>query len=718
MAVAFAFGDVTGNAAPTLRQRLETGVARLGLLIKEQAREVDMIHHSVDGGKSPRGLRFAKRKPRGWSRKALGLCACLLAIVGGSRALAQQSPTYLPPINSSLNEGRPAQPLPTGTQMQPVAQLTPAQPGAGDPTKEAALGPPRPLAPFGPGQIRLPNLPGAPGLIGSVPKPSPETVREFNNYVGPVIAPANTLTLICGHSEILKLKDVPKRIQVADDAIANYQLLSPLELSLMPRCLGSTVLNLWFADAQDKTKERVLSYYIRVLPPGDWKEHIDAVYRELETEINLAFPDSRVMLRLCGDKLLVCGQAKDIAEATHILDIVRAHAPGGRDKEPIGMQTAKLAVDQAHHEVDPRLIPPEGAVPGVEDYLVSGGPLVVNLLKVPNEQQVMLQVTVAEVNRAAARSIGLNFNLFNKHGGQVVASNVGGLVPTINNQSFAQFIPTTQTVTGLGTSVMNNIAVAADNGQVQLAISALRELNYSRLMAEPTLTTMNGRPARFQAGNLYPIPYLTGAFNGSNLEGVGYIPTGVQLSFTPYITDKDRVRLEIAGEVSDRDPTLGDTIVAGAAVPILSTRNFDTTVELREGQTLAVAGLIQNRLGANSSRVPFFGDLPLIGRLAAFDQMNAEELELVILITPKLVHGMEANCVPPLPGSDIFEPGDLEFYLLGRLESRRSYDYRSPVMTDIHRMARYHHCEQLYITGPFGHCGNGECAGDGVPVHE
>jgi pilus assembly protein CpaC len=141
-------------------------------------------------------------------------------------------------------------------------------------------------------------------------------------------------------------------------------------------------------------------------------------------------------------------------------------------------------------------------------------------------------------------------------------------------------------------------------------------------------------------------------------------------------------------------------------------------VELREGQTLAVAGLIQNRLGANSSRVPFFGDLPIIGRLAAFDQINAEEQELVILITPKLVHGMEANCVPPLPGSDMFEPGDLEFYLLGRLESRRSYDYRSPVMTDIHRMQRYHRCEQLYITGPFGHCANGDCDNGTAPALE
>ena len=504
---------------------------------------------------------------------------------------------------------------------------------------------------------------------------------------------------------------MPKRIQIADDVIANYTLITPQELSVMPREIGATVLNLWFVDAQDKTREKVLSYFVRVLPPADYMDRMNAVYKQFENQINGAFMDSRVVLTLCGDKLLVCGQAKDIADANHILEIVRANAPYVRGRETPAQITPRLPLDQPRHEYDPRNILPPGTDPAFEDYSVAGGPIVVNLLRVMGEQQVMLQVTVAEVNRAAARSIGLNFNIFNKHGGQVVASNVGGLVPTINNQSFAQFNPTTQTVTGLGTSVMGNLPVSLDNGQVQLAISALRELNYSRLKAEPTLTTMNGQTAHFQAGNLFPVPYLTGnSGNNSTLEGVGFIPTGVQMSFTPFITDKDRVRLQIQAEVSDRDPTLGSTIIAGSAVPTLVTRNFDTTVELREGQTLAVAGLIQNRLGANSSRVPFFGDLPLVGRLAAFDEIDSEEQELVILLTPKLVHPMEANCVPPLPGSDLFEPGDLEFYLLGRLESRRSYDYRSAVMTDIHRMCRYHKCEQLYITGPFGHCGDGECS--------
>ena len=125
---------------------------------------------------------------------------------------------------------------------------------------------------------------------------------------------------------------------------------------------------------------------------------------------------------------------------------------------------------------------------------------------------------------------------------------------------------------------------------------------------------------------------------------------------------------------------------------------------MREGQTLAIGGLLQSNLGGRSRRVPFFGDLPYAGAFFRVDDTENEESELIIIVTPELVHPMEPNEVPPLPGSDYFEPGDLEFYLCGKLESSRSYDYRSPVMTDLHRMCAYRHCELLYFVGPHGHC--------------
>src|SRR5262249_1952613 len=114
-------------------------------------------------------------------------------------------------------------------------------------------------------------------------------------------------------------------------------------------------------------------------------------------------------------------------------------------------------------------------------------------------------------------------------------------------------------------------------------------------------------------------------------------------------------------------------------------------------------GLIQNRLTGAASRVPFFGDLPIVGRLASFERVVADETELVILITPQLVHPMRCDQVPPLPGVDIFEPGDLEFYLCGNIESpKRAVDFRSRVMTDMCKICRWMKCNQAFITGPCG----------------
>ncbi len=103
----------------------------------------------------------------------------------------------------------------------------------------------------------------------------------------------------------------------------------------------------------------------------------------------------------------------------------------------------------------------------------------------------------------------------------------------------------------------------------------------------------------------------------------------------------------------------------------ITQRQFQTTVELREGQTLAVAGLIQNNFSGTSNRVPLWGDLPFIGRTGGVDSLSSGEQELVVLVTPVLVHPLDQCQAPPLPGNDIFEPGDVEFYLLGQLEGRR-----------------------------------------------
>jgi pilus assembly protein CpaC len=183
---------------------------------------------------------------------------------------------------------------------------------------------------------------------------------------------------------------------------------------------------------------------------------------------------------------------------------------------------------------------------------------------------------------------------------------------------------------------------------------------------------------------------------------VAFVPFGVQLSFTPFITDIDRIRLVINANVSSRDLSSG-TNIGGSVVSGLTTRNFSTTVELRQGETLAVAGLIQNNIGADSTRVPFLGELPLVGPLTGLTRAEAGEQELVIFVTPDLVHPMHPKQVPPLPGMELVEPTDFEFYVLGRIESHNPVDFRTPVRSDLSRIKQFYELEQMYIAGPKGY---------------
>jgi pilus assembly protein CpaC len=551
-----------------------------------------------------------------------------------------------------------------------------------------------------------------PAPLGTTPKPSPETLRKFGQYVDRVIDPENTFDVIIGRPRVIVLKQIPVRYQLEEEQIARIvPLLESKQISITGLKVGTTILNLWFGDPNEPERQTVLSYLLRVLPDPEAKQRLERVYEALGREINRLFPDSVVRLTLAGDKVVLTGQAKDIVEATQILQIVRSNAPGQAlargpglpaGQGPAGAiplplpQASTLGVNPATGALNAVSQPIPGlagfGLPTLEDYLVAGGPNVINLLRVPGEQQVMLKVTVAEVDRAASRVIGIDFSVLNKQGRTVFASSLSG-----------QPLPTggaSNTSGGASSVGSHNITALIDNGRIAAAITALRTLSFARTLAEPDLVAINGQPATFLAGGEFPVPVTTGLVTG--LQGVVYVPFGVQLRFIPYVTDKDRIRLNVASYVTTRDLSSGTTI-GGATVSGLNSRNFTTTVELRDGQTLAVAGLIQNSYGANATRVPFFGDLPILGRLFAFDGSSSNEQELVVLITPMLVHPYDPHQVPPLPGSDIFEPGDLEFYLLGRLESRRPYDYRASVRTDIHRMFRYRHCDDVFISGPHGH---------------
>ena len=204
-------------------------------------------------------------------------------------------------------------------------------------------------------------------------------------------------------------------------------------------------------------------------------------------------------------------------------------------------------------------------------------------------------------------------------------------------------------------------------------------------LAEPTLVTLSGKPATFLAGGQFAVPTTVGV-GGVQAATTTFQDFGTELQFTPTVIDKDKIRLQVAPTFSTLNQ---DVTVAG--IPGLDTRTVTTTVDLREGQWLAIAGLIQDKQSGARSAVPFLGKLPILGRIFGSQQTTRQETELVVLVSPELVHPSEPEQVPLfLPGMEVTDPTDKEFFHHKQIEGNPKEYYRSTVWPAYWHQLRKH----------------------------
>jgi pilus assembly protein CpaC len=370
-------------------------------------------------------------------------------------------------------------------------------------------------------------------------------------------------------------------------------------------------------------------------------------------------------LEWVGKKVAVEGEARDSIQVASIIEAVQAYLESV-DPSPTEQERPSVT----HTSVSTGVF---GTTARSTTTTVSEN-RVINLIHVPGPQQVLLKVQVAELNRSALRQFGLSF-LFNDQI-SFIGSNITGAVspiftPAVAGQAnlfrptFAFPTPDT-TLSGLRLT---------DNGGFQYWIDALRQNSLLKILAEPNLVAMNGHEANFLAGGEFPVPVPQsgGAVGAITIE---YKEFGVQLAFVPTILDDGTIRMSVDPEVSSRDEASGLSI-QGTTVPGIITRRAHTTVEMQEGQTLMIAGLLQINSVARNNRIPGLGDLPIVGALFSSNSDFVEEKELVALVTPYLVESSKHDQVPALPGDEVKEPNDLEFYLLGRIEGRTGNNFRA-----------------------------------------
>ena len=474
--------------------------------------------------------------------------------------------------------------------------------------------------------------------------------------INEVLEPELIFPIDLSQSKVVRTRVPIERIAVTDPSIVELTEFNETEFELLGLKSGETTLTIWFtpgaadfpapqvaqrkgervarnvtAERREPTAppaQRMLRYLVKVERDQDLQRRAADEIAKLDRQINELFPNSQVQLFVVADKLIVRGQARDAKEATDILALLGGQGGGravGAGQSAVAVGQAAVAVNQAGRSQNTDL----------QRFSL------VNLLYVPGEQQVVLKVRIAELTRSAARSLSMDLKL-----GDAFNFASGG----------------------------GNVSAILNGGDVELFLRAFSTNGYGKLLAEPTLVTLSGQTATFLSGGEFAVPTVVGV-SGAQSVSTTFRSFGTQLSFTPTVIDKDRIRLQVTPSVSSQS---GDSV---SGIPSLNTRSVNTTVDLREGQWLAIAGLIQDEQRGSRKRFPFLGDVPVVGAIFGTAMTKSrDETELVVLVSPELIHPLEAGEVPPLlPGMSVTEPTDEAFFFLQHIEGHPSIHHRSTV---------------------------------------
>jgi pilus assembly protein CpaC len=463
------------------------------------------------------------------------------------------------------------------------------------------------------------------------PAPGARVGDKVNSLVEDVVSAEVELEVTKRRSKILRMRADIFRAAVADPSILDFVAFGSREIEIIGKETGSTTVTLWLGDEQNA---QLLSMLVTVVKDDAVDDKRRMEYSELEAMINEMWPNSRVQLIPIADKVIIRGQARDEEEALQIMSIVRENGgtvnANGYGSGGTGNLVAQGAASQPFP--DASTLPPA---------------TIISMLEVPGEKQVMLKVRIAELKRSAVRTMGANFNF-----------------------DIKEFI-----LSSVLTSGANIFASGTfHEGSFDLILKWLAQNGSAKILAEPNLVVLSGHPATFLAGGEFAVPTVVGV-GGAEAATTYFKGFGTHLSFTPTVLDKDRIRLHVSPTFSslNRENAVGG--VFG-----LDTRTTSTTVDLREGQVLAIAGLMEDFQRGDNSRVPHFGDIPGLNVLLSNKSISRDETELLILVTPELVHPLEPDQAPTiLPGMEVTEPDDCQFFWYGDIEGDPGVYHRSTV---------------------------------------
>jgi pilus assembly protein CpaC len=321
---------------------------------------------------------------------------------------------------------------------------------------------------------------------------------------------------------------------------------------------------------------------------------------------------------------------------------------------------------------------------------------VINAMTVASPQQVMLKVRFLEVSRTAGRQLGINWTAINGSGTRGVTTGEGGLVTSPPQIGGTQNGTVTCSPSGtcppfgsgifqaVGTLVGSNVgapfgvilAEIVNKGiKIDSLITALETKGLLQRLAEPNLVALSGDTASFQAGGQFPVPVAITSGIGVATPTIEFKDFGILLRFRPTVLSNGIINLSINPEVSELDFTNAVSI-SGTTIPSILLRRATTTVELRDGQSFAIAGLLQADNARNISQLPWIGSVPVLGALFRSASYQKDEADLVIIVTPSFVQPAPPGARLATPFDDTVPSNDVDFFLFGQTEQRKKYtDY-------------------------------------------
>jgi pilus assembly protein CpaC len=403
------------------------------------------------------------------------------------------------------------------------------------------------------------------------------------------------LHLLVGRSLVIASPTRIKRVSLADPSIAEAIVVSPNQVVLNGKMPGGVSLLIW--DENEQTQNFEVSVDIDILG--------------LQEKIHEEFPSEPVKLEGAGDVVMLSGSVSSPEVGAKILEFVKAATPK-----------------------------------------------VTSLMQIPlaPTSDILLEVKFAEVDRTLLSQYGINFLL---PGGKNIGSvstqqfSPPGLASSSTSSGSSSTGPSTGLTNTFTLSDLLNIFIFRPDLNLGATIQALQEQNILEILAEPNLLTASGKEADFLAGGQFPYPVLQGtAVGGTAGITIQFKEYGIKLGFTPTMLSDGTIHLKVSPEVSSLDFTNAVTI-SGFTIPALSTQRVDSEMDLRDGQSFAIAGLINNQVTKELEKVPGIGDIPVLGKLFQSYSLNRSHSELLVVVTPHIVHALDPQQVPTGPAFPI-----------------------------------------------------------------